>query len=233
MANVKQVRVLCNTLLAFALCAFALWLLRDRLWSCRDALTWGVGLGLLGGALRWWRLYHRIARRDRRYERNKIFVNYLNVFEVIVAAVVYNMYIAILLGLTCIAVVLLTTLSAHWWTVLGSAFGLTWMGLQAICIVRYECRHGPLYYQYNSVAWSGAEGLLYQEGVVVQPLMPTGKVEVGGVLWNAVSCSGEALQVGERIEVLLVERLTLYVDRLAMSSARHCGSDSTATTFPK
>jgi membrane protein implicated in regulation of membrane protease activity len=227
MARVKQVRVLCNTLLVFALCALVLWLLRARLWAYHTALIWGVLLGLTGGALRWWQLYHRIARRDRRYERNKIFVNYLTIFEVIITVLFYNVYMSIPLILALITVVLLTTLSAHWWTVLGSSFGLACTGLQTACIVRYERRHGPLYYQYKSETWAGAEGLLYQEGVVVQPLIPAGKAEVGGVLWNAVSRSGEALQVGERIEVLAVERLTLYVDRLSMLSACRSGSDST------
>lgn len=215
MANVKQIRVLRNILLVLVLCLFVLWLLRARLWSYHNALIWGIGVGLLSGALRWWQLYHRIARRDRRYERNKIFVNYLNVFEAFVAAIVYNAYMSIPLALTCLMVILLTTLSAHWWTVLASSYGLACTCFLTICIVRYERRYGPLYYQYQSEAWSGAEGLLYQEGVVVQPLMPAGKVEVGGVLWNAVSRSGECLPVGERIEVLAVERLTLDVDRLA------------------
>ena len=227
MADVKQVRVLRNTLLVLALCALVLGLLHARLWVYRDALIWGVLLGLAGGALRCRPLYYHIARRDRRYERNKIFANYLNIFEVVVAAVVYNVYISIPLGLICITVVLLMTLSAHWWTVLGSSFGLACMGFLAACIVGYERRHGCLYYQYKSDAWSGAEGLLYQEGVVVQPLRPAGKVKLEGVLWNAVSRSGEALQVGERIEVLSVERLTLYVDRLSISSASSPGSDLT------
>lgn len=226
MAAVKQVRVLRDTLLGFALCAVLLWLLRARLWTYRDALIWGVGLGLAGAALRWRQLYRRIARRDRRYERNKIFVNYLNSVEGVIAAVFYNVYIAIPLALIGITVALLTTLSAHWWTVLGSSFGLACKGLLAACIVGYERRHGPLYYQYKSDAWSGAEGLLYQEGVVVQTLRPAGKVRVGGVLWNAVARSGETLQVGERIEVLAVEHLTLDVDRLAVPAVRHPVSDA-------
>ena len=217
MARVKQVRVLGNTLLVFVLCISVLWLLRGRLWSYSNALSWGIGLGLLSGALRWRQLYYRIARRDRRYERNKVFVNYLNVFEALVATIVYNVYLSIPLALIGLMVVLLTTRSAHWWTVMASSGVVACTGFLAICIVRYERRYGPLYYQYKSEAWSGAEGLLYQEGVVVQSLRPVGKVEVGGVLWNAVSRSGECLPVGERIEVLSVERLTLDVDRLATS----------------
>lgn len=215
MAKVKQVRVLCNTLIVLALCAIALWLLRGRIGACRDALTWGALAGLAFGTLRWWQLHRNIARRDRRYERNKIFVNYLNSLEVIVAAVAYNIYLAIPLGLACIAAISFMTLSAHWWTILGSTFGLVSTAYLAGCIVWYEHNYGPLYYQYKSETWSGAEGLLYQEGVVVQSLSPAGKVKVEGVLWNAVSISGEALPVDERIEVVSVDRLTLYVDRAA------------------
>ncbi len=218
MAKVKQVRVLWNTLIVFALCAIALWLLRARIGAYRDAFAWGVLGGLACGTLSWWQLHRNIARRDRRYERNKIFVNYLNILEVVVAVVAYNIYLAIPLGLFLIAAILFTTLSAHWWTILGSTFGLVSTSFLAGCIVRYERNYGPLYYQYKSEAWSGAEGLLYQEGVVVQSLKPVGRVKVGGVLWNAVSISGEALRVDERIEVVSVERLTLYVDRIATSA---------------
>ncbi|MEE8304248.1 MAG: NfeD family protein, partial [Candidatus Tectomicrobia bacterium] len=201
------------------LCALALWLLRTRFWEHRDALALGVLVGLVCGALRWWQLHRNIARRHRRYERNKIFVNYLNALEAAIAAVAFNIYIAIPLGVALIVVTLLTTLSAHWWTVLGSSFGFVTTGFLAGCIVWYERRHGLLYYQYQSETWSGAEGLLYQEGIVIQPLTPAGKVKVEGVLWNAVSLSGETIDEGERIEVISVERLTLYVDRLPTTSS--------------
>ena len=61
--------------------------------------------------------------------------------------------------------------------------------------------------------------MLYQVGTVVQPLTLAGKVTIHGVLWNAVSLSGEALAVGEQVEVISVNRLTLEVDRLPTSSA--------------
>jgi membrane-bound serine protease (ClpP class) len=71
-----------------------------------------------------------------------------------------------------------------------------------------------LYYQYDNASWSGAEGMVYQRGTVVQPLTPAGKVKIQGVLWNAVSLSGETIALGEPVEVISLERLTLYVDRL-------------------
>ena len=218
MAGVKQVRVLRNVLSLFVLCALGLWLLRGRLWEYRDALVLGLGAGLVCGPLRWWQLRRNIARRDRRYASNKIFVHYLNSFEVAIAVVAHNVYLAIPLGLALLIAVLFATLSAHWWTVLGSSCGLAMTAVLSGCIVWYEQRHGALHYQYKSETWSGAEGLLYQEGTVVEPLAPAGKVKIDGVLWNAVSLSGEALETGERIEVISVERLTLYVDRLPETS---------------
>lgn len=35
-----------------------------------------------------------------------------------------------------------------------------------------------------------------------------------GVLWHAVSLSGERIEMGAPVEVIATERLTLYVDRL-------------------
>jgi len=81
--------------------------------------------------------------------------------------------------------------------------------------LRYERRHGPLYDQYDSCTWSGAEGMLYRVGTVVKPLTPEGKVDLQGEWWNAVSISGEPIAAGERVEVIAVERLTLYVDRVS------------------
>lgn len=211
---VKQVRVLHNVLSLFALCALVLWLVSARVSEHRDALGLGMVAGLIYGLLRWWRLRRSIARRDRRYERNKIFVHYLNGFEILMAALTHNVYLAIPLGLVLLAAVLLATLSVHWWTILAASFGLTGMGVLAVCIVRYERHHGRLHYQYNSDTWSGAEGLLYKVGTVIQPLTPTGKVMIDGVLWNAISLSGEVIDAEKCIEVISVERLTLYVDRL-------------------
>jgi membrane protein implicated in regulation of membrane protease activity len=214
MSGVKQVRVLRNVLSLSVLCLLILWLMRSRLWEYRDALAFGSGAGLVYGLVRWRYVRRRIARRDRRYERNKIFVHYLNGLEVAVAALAHNLYLASPLSLVLVGATLLAFLSGHWWTVLGASFGLVGMGGLAGCILRYEQGHGPVYYQYKSDAWSGAEGLLYQAGTVVQPLQPAGKVKIGGVLWNAVALSGETIDLGERIEVISVERLTLYVDRL-------------------
>jgi hypothetical protein len=200
----------------------ALILVRAHLWEHREVLGLGGVAGGFCGWLYWRHLYRNIARRGRRYERNKIFVHYLSLVEMAVSAVAYNYLLAIPLGLVLLASLLLTYLFHPWWTILVSSGGLAAAGVVACCIVRYERRHGPLYYQYNNEGWSGAAGLLYQVGTVVQPLTPAGKVTIHGVLWNAVSLSGETLAVGERVEVLSAHRLTLDVDRLHLDLHTDC-----------
>ena len=84
----------------------------------------------------------------------------------------------------------------------------------------YEHHNGPVYFQYDSRAWSGAEGMLYQRGKVVQPLVPNGKVMMNGELWNAISFSGESIDVGTMVEVISSEGLTLKVDRVSSAEVQ-------------
>ncbi len=220
MAQVKQTRVLRNLIGLGLLCGGLVWLLGDRAWQTPDALAWGAALALPGTLLHWRYLARRITRRDRRYERNKIPVNYLSAFEALAATFIYSYYLAIPVALGIVVVVVTAGLSDHWWTVLGACCGLTWAVVLTARILVYEWRHGALYYQYDNSNWTGAEGMLYQCGTVVQPLTPAGKVNMpGGVLWNAVSQSGETIDNGEPVEVVGVQRLTLYVDRLPDTTA--------------
>jgi NfeD-like C-terminal, partner-binding len=214
MARVPQVRVLQNVLGLAALCALALWCVYDRLWEHAPGVSVGVAVGAIGGWLWWRHLARRIARQDRQYERNKIFVHYLSILEVVLAAVAYNPFLALLLGVGLLAVVVGTSIfSPVWIAYLGSS-GLAGLGVLTGALLRYERSHGPVYYQYNNDGWSGAEGLVYQRAMVVQPLTPTGKVTMQGVVWNAVSLSGESIEMGAQVEVIATERLTLSVDRL-------------------
>ena len=213
MVMVKQVRVLRNVVIRGVLCAIVLWLVRGRLWENRTALLLGVVAGSVYAVWHWRHLSRRITRRDRRFERNKIFVHYLSTAEVLLSAVAYNPYLAIPIGVALLVGVLLSALSGAWWAVMIGTFGLASGAVLMGCIMRDEWRHGPLYYQYDSRMWSGAEGMLYRTATVVKPLIPTGKVDYQGELWNAVSLSGEPIDVGARVEVISVERLTLYVDR--------------------
>ena len=219
MARVKQVRAWRNLIGQGLVCLALLWWLDDRVRQAPDALVWGMAVALPGAFIHWRYLSRRITRRDRRYQRNKIPVRYLSAFEALVAAFAESYYLAIpvILGFTIIT--LSVSLSGHWWTVLAGACGFVWAAALTSRILFYEWRHGALHYQYDNSNWTGAEGLLYQCGSVVQPLTPAGKVNLpGGVLWNAVSQSGEMIDSGTPVEVIDVQRLTLYVDRLPDSA---------------
>ena len=215
MALVKQRRVLWNTACLGLLGAVVLWLIRGHLGTESSAFVAGVVPGGLIGWLRWRHIRRRIARHDRRYERNKIFVDYLHIGEVAVAALAYNPVIALPASVGVAVALWLAPFSLWWWLVLVGSIGCSGASVLLSAVVCYERQHGPLYYQYYSDNWSGAEGLLYQRGTVLEPLQPAGKISMpGGVLWNAVSLSGEAIAQGEAVEVISVQGLTLYVDRL-------------------
>jgi hypothetical protein len=214
MALVPQVRVLRNVLGLSVLCALAVWLVRDHLWEHVHGVSVGVAAGAVGGWLWWRHLSRRITRWDRRYERNKIFVHYLSLLEVVLAAVAYNPFLALLLSVGLLAVVVGTRVFSPVWIVYLGSSGLAGLGVLTGALLRYERSHGPVYYQYNNEGWAGAEGLVYQRARVVQPLAPTGKVTMQGVVWNAVSLSGERIELGAQVEVIATERLALYVDRL-------------------
>ena len=219
MAQVKQVRVWRNLIGLGLLCTGLIWWLGDRAWQTSDAVVLGAVLALPGALLHWRWLAPRITRRDRRFERNKIPVSYLSVFEALTAAFAESYYLAIPVVLVVVLVALTVSLSGHWWIVLGASCGLAWAVVLTARILVYEWRHGALYYQYDNSNWTGAEGMVYQCGTVVQALAPAGKVNMpGGVLWNAVSQSGETIDAGEAVEVIGVQRLTLYVDRLPDST---------------
>lgn len=215
MAQVKQVRVLRNVAVMGILSLLVLWLVRDSLPQFLGAFLLGASGGVLYGWLHWWQLTRKVARRDRRFERNKVFVSYLTFAEVALAGVAYNHYLAIPLGVAMLLAWLLDVFSVHWWTVLAGSFGAAGTAVLATCLVHNERHHGPLYYQYDNRWWQGAEGMVYQVGKVVQRLSPTGKVSVKGELWTAISCSGETIEVGEQVEVLSIEGLTLQVDRVS------------------
>jgi general stress protein CsbA len=196
------------------LCALAVWLVRAHLWEHAPGVSLGVAAGAGGGWLWWRHLSRTIARQDRRYERNKIFVHYLSLLEVVLVAVTYNPFLALPLGVVLLAVVVGTNAFSQAWIVSLGSSGLAGLGVLTAALLRYERSHGPVYYQYNNEGWSGAEGLVYQRARVVQPLAPAGKVTIQGVLWHAVSLSGERIETGAQVEVIATERLTLYVDRL-------------------
>ncbi len=216
--RVRQVRVIRNVAVAGAIFGGLLWLVRDYIAMYLDALLVGAACGTAYGAFGVWRLFQRVARRDRRFARNRIFVQFLSVMEIVLLAAASSHYVLIALGIVLLVFALVGILSAHWWTVLVGSLGVAWACTTLAAIIRWERRHGALYYQYDSRAWSGAEGMLYQTGKVVEPLTPSGRVLIDGELWNAVSLSGEHIEAGAIVEVLSLEGLTLHVDRVPVSS---------------
>ncbi len=59
---------------------------------------------------------------------------------------------------------------------------------------------------------TGSEGMIGLEGEVIKPLTPDGIVRVSDEYWRARS-TGESLVVGEEVEVVGINGLTLQVKR--------------------
>ena len=57
---------------------------------------------------------------------------------------------------------------------------------------------------------TGSEGMIGLEGEVIEPLTPVGVIRVGGEYWKAKSV-GENIAVGEEVEILRLNGLTLTV----------------------
>ena len=214
---VKQVRIIRNVLLIGLGSIYILWVVRAHLVQYTDALLIGVSAGAAYGLLHWWQLWPKISRQDRRFERNKIAVHYLNMADVVIATVAYNHYLAIPLAAAVLVAFVFGYFSSHWWTVLAASFGLGGTVALGTCIVRKEREIGPIYYQYDNTNWQGAEGMLYKVGKVAKPLAPKGTIHVNGELWTAISLSGETIEEGGDVEVLRLDGLKLYVDRVPLS----------------
>ncbi len=61
---------------------------------------------------------------------------------------------------------------------------------------------------------TGREGMIGLQGTVIVPLTPVGAVMVNGERWKAKSVDGDNIEVGEDVEIVRVEGLTLRVVRL-------------------
>jgi len=59
---------------------------------------------------------------------------------------------------------------------------------------------------------TGSEGMIGQEGMVVESLEPFGVVRAEGELWKAKSVNDD-IAVGEEVEIVRLNRLTLEVKR--------------------
>jgi hypothetical protein len=145
MARVPQIRILHNVCGLAVLCVLALWCVHDRLWEHAPGISVGVAAGAGGGWLWWRHLSRRVIRRDRRYERNKIFVHYLSLLEVGLAAVAYNPFLVLPLGVGLLAVVVGASVFSSVWIVYLGSSGLAGLGVLTGALLRYERHHGPVY----------------------------------------------------------------------------------------
>ncbi len=59
---------------------------------------------------------------------------------------------------------------------------------------------------------TGSEGMIGLKGEVIEPLAPEGVVRVGNEYWKAKS-SDKNIAVGEQVEVVRIDGLTLHVKR--------------------
>ena len=59
---------------------------------------------------------------------------------------------------------------------------------------------------------TGLEAMIGKSAIAFETLNPSGKVNIHGEIWNAISISG-MVAVGEKLLVKEVKNLTLYVDR--------------------
>jgi len=57
---------------------------------------------------------------------------------------------------------------------------------------------------------TGVEGLIGQTGISLEPLKPTGTVQIHSEIWRAMAVGGD-IEAGEKIQVTGLENLTLYV----------------------
>jgi membrane-bound serine protease (ClpP class) len=70
----------------------------------------------------------------------------------------------------------------------------------------------------RKVPVTGVEGMIGQMGMVRTRLDPQGTVLVMGEYWNAVSSDGEAIEKGEKVEVVELDRRTVKVKKVRNSS---------------
>jgi membrane protein implicated in regulation of membrane protease activity len=215
---VRKIRILWNIVLIGALFSGLLGLIGADIANNLDALCFGILGGNIHGFLYWRRLCHRVERQHRRFDRNRVFVRFLSLFELLLAVITWNFAFLLVLVLLTVAALFLDTLAGHWWSILAASFGISAAVVIGGNIIRYERHYGPLYYQYDSRTWLGGEGLLYQQGKVIEPLAPKGRIRVQGELWNAISLSNENVEVGRMVEVIARKGLTLYVEALPQDS---------------
>jgi membrane-bound serine protease (ClpP class) len=86
--------------------------------------------------------------------------------------------------------------------------------LGVICLVAgalFEVAEATFWYRYlqRIRIRTGVEAMAGRRAEVIEPCRPRGKVKLSGEIWNAECAAGA--EVGETVEVVAVEKLTLIV----------------------
>lgn len=61
---------------------------------------------------------------------------------------------------------------------------------------------------------TGSEGIIAETAVVCSELNPEGLVKVSGEIWKAVSADGKTIKEGQKVKIISIEGLTLFVNPL-------------------
>ena len=77
-------------------------------------------------------------------------------------------------------------------------------------------RHIAVIPSFHRKQVTGREGMIGEQGKVVKPLTPAGIINIKGEYWNAKSVA-DSIEIGENVEIVGVEGLTLQVKRKGVS----------------
>ncbi len=61
---------------------------------------------------------------------------------------------------------------------------------------------------------TGKEAIVGKMGIVIEDLKPEGLVRIDGEIWKAISAKGDHIKKGERVRVVDIKNLTLYVEKV-------------------
>jgi membrane-bound ClpP family serine protease len=81
-----------------------------------------------------------------------------------------------------------------------------------ILIIFVLLRHVLVIPSFHRKQATGREGMIGEQGKVVEPLSPLGVITVRGEYWNAKSAES-TIETGKNVEIVGLEGLTLIVER--------------------
>jgi len=86
------------------------------------------------------------------------------------------------------------------------------IGAGIIFVIFVLIRHVAVIPSFHRKQVTGREGMIGEQGKVVEPLNPVGVITIKGEYWNAKSVN-DSIEAGENVEIVGLEGLTLRVKR--------------------